>query len=221
MARPITATRVKRRGPPDEKPPCVNREPKGTLEFGVCHPYPVKQAGLQGLREVRDLAGLTPRTSREGSGRRSGNGWARRASFRGARHVLPWLVSAVACAVFSCANAGYSELRSSNPLDRARGVVKVAQRGDAGTAHRLVELLADDDPAVRMYAILALRRLYGEDHGYRYYDPPAARAAAIERWRAALRLGELPGHASSDVVGPSDTGQSTCERELSADLPVE
>jgi len=141
--------------------------------------------------------------------------------FRVMTRTVPYVIAAIACSALSCGNAGRRELASLNPLDRARGVVKVSQRPDPGAAHKLVELLADDDPAVRMYAILALRRLYGEDYGYRYYDPPAARAAAIQRWRAALRAAEFPGHASSDVVGSSDGRQSACEGELSADLPVE
>jgi hypothetical protein len=82
-------------------------------------------------------------------------------------------------------------LSSPNPLDRARGVVEVAESRDPDAAHKLVDLLEDPDAAVRMYAIIALRRLYGHDHGYRFYQDEGRRAVAVERWRRALRAGQL------------------------------
>lgn len=83
------------------------------------------------------------------------------------------------------------DLGSNNPLDRARAVVAVAERGDVGAVHKLVDLLEDGDEAVRMYAIMALRRLCGEDLGYRYYANEAERGTAVARWREALRAGTV------------------------------
>jgi hypothetical protein len=117
------------------------------------------------------------------------------------------------------------QLRAESPLDRARAVVTVAERGDLEAVHQLVVLLDDPDPAVRMFTIHALRRLCGRDFDYRYYEPEEKRAASVERWRQAIRDNELvaakpdrnhdagekggePGAAASDVRA-NDTTQIT------------
>lgn len=82
-------------------------------------------------------------------------------------------------------------LGSDYPLDRVRAAVALAEAGDADAVHRLVELLEDDDRGVRLYAILALERLTGRTYGYVYYATQAERDAAVGRWRAALRNGEV------------------------------
>ncbi len=82
-------------------------------------------------------------------------------------------------------------LYSANPLDRAKAVVRAAERRDPEAVDKLVDLLNDDDAGVRMYASQALRRLCQRDFGYRHYHPEAVRLEAIERWRDALRRGEI------------------------------
>jgi len=86
---------------------------------------------------------------------------------------------------------GKPQLASNHPLDRAQAAVRAAERGDANSIHALVDLLEDPDDVVRMVAIHSLRRLCGEDLGNRYYAAPAERAAAVGRWREALRNGTL------------------------------
>jgi HEAT repeat protein len=76
-------------------------------------------------------------------------------------------------------------------LERALAAVRLAEAGDAGAVHELVDLLEDSDRAVRMYAILALVRLTGADYGYTYYGSDLERAVAVRRWREALRAGEV------------------------------
>lgn len=83
------------------------------------------------------------------------------------------------------------QLESVYPPDRASAAVKLAEAGDRDAVHKLVDLLDDEDAGVRLYVSLALERLCQRDYGYRYYDPPAARAAAVAKWRAALRDGSL------------------------------
>ncbi|MCK4342202.1 MAG: HEAT repeat domain-containing protein [Phycisphaerae bacterium] len=82
-------------------------------------------------------------------------------------------------------------LASGNPLDRARAVVQVAEGRDPDAVHKLVDLLDDPDKTVRMYAIIALKRLCGQDYGFRYYADETERRAAVQRWRQALRTGEV------------------------------
>ncbi len=84
------------------------------------------------------------------------------------------------------------ELTSGTAVQQATAAVKLAERGDEESIPRLVGLLDDGDPAVRMYAILALEHLTGETFGYKFYASQAERAAAVERWQAALRAGRFP-----------------------------
>ncbi len=127
------------------------------------------------------------------------------------------LVPALACGVLIAAlcagcrggTAGKPQLASNHPLDRAQAAVRAAERGDASSIHALVDLLEDPDDVVRMVAIHSLRRLCGEDLGYRYYAGPAERAAAVGRWREAVRSGTLRVAAewpSTSPAAQSDAG---------------
>ena len=98
---------------------------------------------------------------------------------------LAWLVGC------HSSRASRHEITSPYPLDRVRAAVQCAEAGDAEAVDLLIELLADRDRGVRMFTILALEHLCGEDHGYRYYAPESERAAAIARWRAARQRGEV------------------------------
>ena len=101
------------------------------------------------------------------------------------------LACLLAVSLVACQSSSRKELASPNPLERALAAVRLAEAGDAGAVHELVDLLEDSDRAVRMYAILALARLTGEDYGYKYYGSDLERALAVRRWRDALRAGEV------------------------------
>lgn len=104
-------------------------------------------------------------------------------------------------------------LGSPNPLDRAESVVEAAEARDHNAIHALVDLLDDPDPAVRMYAQLALQRLCGRDYGYRYYHDEARRAVAVQRWRDALRDGKVSIRSEPPVPIPADVGSPSEARE--------
>lgn len=108
--------------------------------------------------------------------------------------------------VFGChpSRADRGQITSPYPLDRVRAAVRCAEAGDAEAVDLLIELLDDADRGVRMYSILALERLCGADHGYRYYAPEPERAAAIGRWRQARQRGEVTVRARS----PRSDGQN-------------
>ncbi|MBL8879787.1 MAG: hypothetical protein JNG88_11770 [Phycisphaerales bacterium] len=95
-----------------------------------------------------------------------------------------------------------SELRSRSPFERARAAVRVAESGDSTAVHELVDLLQDDDAGVRLYTIEALRRLCGEDFGYRYQAPAPQREGATQAWRAALRDGKVKLQRSRSSIPP-------------------
>lgn len=78
-------------------------------------------------------------------------------------------------------------LQSEDPSLRLTSAVKAANENDRSALPLLVERLEDDSPDVRMFAIEALRRMTGEDFGYRFYADEMDRAKAVKRWRKWLK----------------------------------
>jgi HEAT repeat protein len=104
--------------------------------------------------------------------------------------VLAWLAGAVALGACAASDAGY-DLNSPDPRERATAALHAGQTKDTSAVPLLVDRLEDPDPAVRFYAIEALRRITGEDFGYAYYQSDAERAHAVERWRNYLEQRRL------------------------------
>jgi hypothetical protein len=123
------------------------------------------------------------------------------------------LMLAAGLCVWGCDSPGGDrvEMGSSYPLDRARAIVRRAEAGDAGAVDLLIGLLDDTNRGVRMYAILALQRLCGEDYGYRYYAPETERAAAIARWHEARQRGEVAVRTSPRPTGSNAVGASAAQ----------
>ncbi len=129
-------------------------------------------------------------------------------------------VATLAAGLLGCNGAAARRrlMSSGNPLDRARGAIEASDARDAAAVPQLVNLLEDPDQAVRMYAVLALRRLCADDFGYRYYADEPERHAAVERWRQELRAGKLalrptthpaaPGGASAADAGGGGTDKA-------------
>jgi len=68
---------------------------------------------------------------------------------------------------------------------RIAAIRRAARNKDKSAAPQVVLALDDEDPAVRFYAIEALRRLTGERKGYDYFEEdPDLRRPAVEWWRA-------------------------------------
>lgn len=121
--------------------------------------------------------------------------------------VSTWLI----CTGCNGSAGDRRRLQSLSPIERARATIAVAEARDARAIHKLVDLLEDADPAVRMFAIQALVRLSGKDYGYRYYRPELQRGAAVKRWRAALRDNEVVLRSSGRAAGKSPTGGGALE----------
>lgn len=84
-----------------------------------------------------------------------------------------------------------SDLKSPDPRVR---IVAIKWAGDnkmSAAVPQLVDSLQDEDKAVRLYSIGALRRITGTDHGYDYKAAPHLQAAAVKRWRESLDPNEL------------------------------
>ncbi|MFO0081216.1 MAG: hypothetical protein ACK55O_01220 [Phycisphaerales bacterium] len=72
----------------------------------------------------------------------------------------------------------------------------------------LITALDSADPAVRMLSITTLHELTGTTNGYRHFDPPERRQAAITRWRAWLAENNPPANTSSPDRAPSAPASS-------------
>jgi hypothetical protein len=113
---------------------------------------------------------------------------ARRSTVRG-RSLLAW---AVACGVLAVGHAGCTAPRpplvvtNPDPSVKIPAFKKAVREKDRAAVRQLVADLDNDDPAVRLYAIDALRRMTGETFGYHYYQSDEQRGPAVEQWRRWL-----------------------------------
>jgi len=78
------------------------------------------------------------------------------------------------------------QLESPYALARIAAAEAAGEKGMRELAPRLVELLSDEDPAVRRAAVTALRRITRTFLGFRADDSPARRAKAIKAWKREL-----------------------------------
>jgi hypothetical protein len=82
---------------------------------------------------------------------------------------------------------GPVSVKSDDPTLKIPAIKQDAQRKNTSDVSLLVNDLDDDDSAVRFYAIEGLRRITGDDLGYRYYDDSDQRKAALDRWHEWLK----------------------------------
>jgi len=86
---------------------------------------------------------------------------------------------------------GLSDLESP---DTRVNIMAIKWAGDnkiSPAVPQLVDFLQSEDKSVRFYAIGALRRITGTDHGYDYKADPYRRALAVKRWREFLDSNEF------------------------------
>lgn len=101
---------------------------------------------------------------------------------------LGWMTCGVLLLSGGCGpSAMQGGFDSPNPAAKLYAIEYAVRSGDTHAIDDLVVLLDSDDPATRLMAIVALERLTGEDHGYRFDDDVATRNAAILRWELAVR----------------------------------
>jgi HEAT repeat protein len=103
------------------------------------------------------------------------------------------------------------DLTAVDAESRIAGIVAAAESDDPADLPLLVEALDDDDAAVRLFAIEALERRTGQTHGYSPYAPPAERAEAVDRWRAALE--RVPELQTPDAAPNDDPVTAVAEKE--------
>jgi hypothetical protein len=109
-----------------------------------------------------------------------------------------------------CAQPGWrQQLQSEDPLRRIDGVIAAGRAKDPAAAPLLVDRLQDDDEAVRMYAIMALRRIEGTDLGYKYWADNADRTHMAQRWRTYLKNRQSP--QSQPAVARHESGSGPAD----------
>jgi len=101
-----------------------------------------------------------------------------------------WLCWPIIILCHGCASpndtVGLADLDSPDPAVRIRAIKWAGQNQVKTAVPLLVDRLAEQEETVRFFAISALRRITGTDHGYDYKADAARRRAAIARWRAAI-----------------------------------
>lgn len=117
------------------------------------------------------------------------------------RQFLGVILAASVALLAACApSATEGGFESANPAARLYAIERAAEQNDQSAVPHLVEQLDADDPAVRFLAITTLERLTDETFGYRYYDSPWERRAAIDRWVKYVE--QMFGSAGTHGVGP-------------------
>lgn len=81
---------------------------------------------------------------------------------------------------------GISDLQSPDAALRVKAIQWAGENEVAEAIVPLVDNLEHEDQAVRFFAISALRRITGTDHGYDYKSGVGQRSAAVARWRRAV-----------------------------------
>jgi HEAT repeat protein len=91
-----------------------------------------------------------------------------------------------------CARPASKGLMDEDPSFKIPAIKQAAETHDIRAIPQLIESLDDDDPAVRFYAIEALKRLTGETFGYRFYEDESQRRIAVGKWKDWLEKHPQP-----------------------------
>ena len=108
------------------------------------------------------------------------------------RRVGCWIGGAVGVVLLAgaggpgCFSRDPIDITSDDPASKIPAIHRAAREQDPAAVRQLVADLESEDPAVRFYAIRALRELVSEDFGYRYWATDEQRESAVQRWQQWL-----------------------------------
>lgn len=134
--------------------------------------------------------------------------------------VLTGLLALGACAAPSSRKGGFE---SDNPATLLYAIQEAGESGDRSKLPRLVESLENDDPAVRMMAMVALENITGERLGYRPYASSVKRAPAVARWQDVIRQGATDAQlqqAAAHVKKTDDAIRSSANEQTEAQQKI-
>jgi hypothetical protein len=100
--------------------------------------------------------------------------------------TFAWIFPAVLCSVVAGCGHGPRSVTDPDPADKIPALEDAVRKNDHRVIPQLVADLENDDPAIRMYTIDALRRLTGQDFGYQFFVDDDARKPAVEKWKQWL-----------------------------------
>lgn len=113
---------------------------------------------------------------------------------RASQRILQFCVSvALTAPAVGCAGSVRDQIQSPDPAARVRAIIKATQWCDRKAIPLIVDRLEDEDEAVRTMANMALKKLTGQDFGYRAYDSIARRQRSVATWRQWLRERRISG----------------------------
>jgi hypothetical protein len=102
------------------------------------------------------------------------------------------MVLAVCLIVGACSPREDRSIGAVDPLNSIPAIQDAARTKDRHAIPALVRQLDSDDPALRFYAIQALRDLTGQIFGYHYFDSAEERRPAVHAWQEWMRKNVKP-----------------------------
>lgn len=151
----------------------------------------------------------------------------------------PALISTCAVVLIGCSSTldppsgnVYQDLKHRDPRIRVLAAREAVLAGQLDAVPLLIDNLSDRDGAVRLYTVIALKKLSGRKFGYLPHATPVEREEAISRWRtwAADNLpdarhsrpesgkGVVETPVPVDVSGPHLSGSSADSSHGSAEM---
>ncbi|HEV2295942.1 MAG TPA: hypothetical protein VGR35_19005 [Tepidisphaeraceae bacterium] len=119
-------------------------------------------------------------------------------------YVTLFLVVVVGLIPLGCSSPGPDkDVRNPDPLGKIPAYKHAVRLRDRSAVRQMVKDLDSNDPAVRLFAIVGLRRLTGQTFGYEYFEEERQRRPAIARWEAWLE-GDEVGAPQDAAAGGSD-----------------
>ena len=111
-----------------------------------------------------------------------------------------------------------TDLEHRDPRVRLQAAEQAVSQGRTDLLPDLVDALEDRDPAVRMFASVALRKLTGKDFGFKPHGSPAERQEAVRQWRVWIARDQTPRDVapSPDEPEPAEPDGDEAEQTATA-----
>jgi HEAT repeat protein len=115
--------------------------------------------------------------------------------------VWRWIVLSACLMTAGCFPHETESIGAIDPAASIPAIQEAARKRDQSAVPALIKQLSSDDPAVRFYAIEALKKITGQTMDYHYYDDADERKPAIERWEKWMTENK---HGDTETRGRGD-----------------
>ena len=96
--------------------------------------------------------------------------------------VWRWIVLSAWLMMTGCFPRESQSIGATDPSASIPAIQEAARKKDRSAVPALIKQLSSDDPAVRFYAIEALKKITGQTMDYHYYEDAEERKEAVRRW---------------------------------------